>query len=59
MIPLLTGFSDFIRLLNRRRVRYVVVGGIRVPFIDLQRLCKNKVAAGRPKDLEDLRHLFG
>lgn len=148
MIPLPTDFSDFIRLLNRHRVRYVVVGGyavayhgyarytgdidffvensprnaqalqrvfrdfgfknpppavslfqeekrivrigvppmrvevtnfidgvnfeechesrilariggIRVPFIDLQSLRKNKVAAGRPKDLEDLRHLFG
>jgi predicted nucleotidyltransferase len=35
------------------------VAGIRVPFIDLERLRKNKVAAARPKDLEDLRLLFG
>ncbi|MCF7788270.1 MAG: nucleotidyltransferase [Prosthecobacter sp.] len=148
MIPLPTDFSDFIRLLNRHRVRYVVVGGyavayhgyarytgdidffvensarnatalqrvfkdfgfdnpppdaalfqeekrivrigfppmrvevtnhidgvtfaachehrvtarvagIRVPFIDLEHLRKNKLAAARPKDLEDLRQLFG
>lgn len=148
MIPLPTDFSDFIRLLNRHRVRYVVVGGyavafhgyarytgdidffvenslqnaqalqkvfqdfgfknpppevslfqdekrivrigfppmrvevtnyidgvtfpechenriiariggVRVPFIDLDRLKKNKLAAGRPKDLDDLRQLFG
>ena len=148
MIPLPTDFSDFIRLLNRHRVRYVVVGGyavayhgyarytgdidffvensprnaqalqkvfvafgfnnpppeaslfqedrrivrigfpplrveitnhidgvtfeechacrvttrlggIRVPFIDLEHLRKNKTAAGRPKDLEDIRQLFG
>jgi predicted nucleotidyltransferase len=148
MIPLPTDFSDFIRLLNRHRVRYVVVGGyavayhgyarytgdidffveksqrnaqalqnvfigfgfknpppevalfqeekrivrigfppmrvevtnhidgvtfaechenrivariggVRVPFIDLDRLQKNKLAAGRPKDLDDLRQLFG
>ncbi|MCX6851794.1 MAG: nucleotidyltransferase [Verrucomicrobia bacterium] len=148
MIPLPTDFSDFIRLLNRHRVRYVVVGGyavayhgyarytgdidffvensarnaaalqrvfrdfgfdnpppdaalfqeekrivrigfppmrvevtnyidgvtfadchvhrvtarvagIRVPFIDLEHLRKNKLAAGRPKDLDDLRQLFG
>ena len=147
MIPLPPDFSDFIRLLNRHRVRYVVVGGyavafhgyarytgnidffveksarnaralqkvfkdfgfdpppeaalfledkrivrigfppmrvevsnhidgvafaechgsriqtkvagIRVPFIDLEHLRKNKRSAGRPKDLEDLRQLFG
>ncbi len=35
------------------------VGGIQVPFIDLERLRQNKSAAGRPKDLEDLRRLFG
>jgi hypothetical protein len=147
MIPLPPDFSDFIRLLNRHRVRYVVVGGyavafhgyarytgdidffveksarnsvalkrvfkdfgfdpppdaslfledkrivrigfppmrfevsnhidgvtfeechenriqarvtgIRLPFIDLERLRKNKQSAGRPKNLEDLRQLFG
>ena len=148
MIPLPTDFRDFIRLLNRHRVRYVVIGGyavayhgyarytgdivffveksprnalslqkvfhdfgfknpppdaalfmedkrivrigfppmrvevtnhidgvtfvecyehrilaritgIRVPFIDLEHLRKNKLAAGRPKDLEDLRLLLG
>lgn len=147
MIPLPPDFSDFIRLLNRHRVRYVVVGGyavafhgysrytgdidffvdkssrnsvalqkvfrdfgfvpppeaslfledkrivrigfppmrvevsnhidgvtfeechehrvqarvagIRVPFIDLERLRKNKQSSGRPKDMEDLRQLFG
>ena len=58
MTPLLPEFSDFIRLLNRNRVKSRV-GGIQVPFIDLERLRQNKSAAGRPKDLEDLRRLFG
>jgi predicted nucleotidyltransferase len=33
------------------------VSGVRVPFIDLARLRKNKLAAGRPKDLDDLQQL--
>jgi len=33
------------------------VAGLRVPFIDLSRLRQNKTAAGRPKDMEDLRQL--
>lgn len=33
------------------------VSGVRVPFIDLARLRKNKEAAGRPKDLDDLQQL--
>jgi predicted nucleotidyltransferase len=33
------------------------MGGLRVNFIDLAHLRKNKAAAGRPKDLEDLRRL--
>jgi len=40
---------------NRVKCR---VGGIQVPFIDLDRLCVNKRASGRPKDLEDLRQLL-
>ena len=30
------------------------IGGLRVPFIDLANLLKNKAASGRPKDLADL-----
>ena len=39
---------------NRIKAR---VAGLSLPFIDLTRLRKNKLAAGRPKDLEDLRQL--
>jgi hypothetical protein len=31
--------------------------GLRINFIDLAHLRRNKAAAGRPKDLEDLRRL--
>lgn len=34
-----------------------LVDGVRVPFIGLSELRINKRAAGRPKDLEDLRNL--
>lgn len=62
MIPLPDDFRDFIRLLNRRRVRYVVVGGYAVAFHGFPRHTgdinlKNKRASARPKDLEDLRNL--
>jgi predicted nucleotidyltransferase len=33
------------------------IAGLRVPFIDLDRLRQNKAASGRPKDLDDLRQL--
>lgn len=33
------------------------ISGLKVPFIDLARLRKNKAASARPKDLEDLRQL--
>lgn len=39
---------------NRIKAR---VAGLSLPFIDLTRLRKNKLAAGRPKDLDDLRQL--
>jgi hypothetical protein len=35
----------------------VVIDGIRVDLINLRDLRKNKKAAGRPKDLNDLEHL--
>ena len=34
-----------------------LIDGIPVKLIDLRDLRKNKLAAGRPKDLDDLRHL--
>ena len=34
-----------------------IIDGIRVNLINLQHLKKNKKAAGRPKDLNDLEHL--
>lgn len=57
MIPPPEDFRELIRLLNRKRVRYVVIGGLRINFIDLPELLMNKRASGRPKDLEDLRNL--
>lgn len=39
---------------SRRRA---VIGGLRIHFIDLPELRKNKRTSGRPKDLEDLRNL--
>lgn len=33
------------------------ISGVRVPFIDLMRLRQNKLAAGRPKELDDLAQL--
>lgn len=35
----------------------VIIDGIRVSLINLRDLRKNKKAAGRPKDLDDLEHL--
>lgn len=35
------------------------IGGLRVPFIDLGHLLRNKAASGRPKDLADLHALGG
>ncbi len=35
------------------------IAGLRVNFIDLVHLRQNKLASGRPKDLEDLRQLPG
>lgn len=37
--------------------RRAVVAGLRVNFIDLPELLKNKRASARPKDMEDLRNL--
>jgi predicted nucleotidyltransferase len=35
------------------------IAGLRVPFIDLASLLKNKAASGRPKDLADIAALTG
>ena len=55
---------EFIVLLHQHAVRYVIVGGEAVIFhgyaihlLSLPSLLKNKDAAGRPKDLEDVRYL--
>jgi hypothetical protein len=46
------GFADCYRAKIAARL-----GNLRVNFIDLAHLRRNKAAAGRPKDLEDLRRL--
>ena len=61
-------FADFLRLLNARNVRYLVVGGyprrvevsvdsLTVPFISLADLIKNKTSSRRGKDLVDAEAL--
>lgn len=40
-----------------RRRNQVSVAGVKIPVIGLDDLKQNKRAAGRPKDIEDLRHL--
>jgi len=46
---------DFNECYNNREV--IIIDGIPINFISLQDLKKNKLAAGRHKDLEDLEHL--
>jgi hypothetical protein len=58
-------FRDFLKLCNQKRVRYLLICGYavgchgfpRATDINLRDLKKNKKAAGRPKDLDDLEHL--
>ena len=45
-------FADFLKLLNERNVRYLVVGGYAVAD-----LIKNKVSTGRGKDRVDAEAL--
>ena len=40
-----------------RRRSQITVAGLTIPVIGLEDLKQNKRAAGRPKDIEDLRHL--
>ena len=61
-------FKDFLKLLNSRKVRYLLIGGFAesvvdridgndVSIISLKHLKANKKASGRFKDLADLEHL--
>ncbi len=63
-------FKEFLDLLNKHQVDYMVVGGfalafhgaprytgdidIWIPFIGREAYLKNKRASGRPKDLADI-----
>lgn len=40
------------------RAKTTVIGGTRVPLIDVADLIVGKILAGRPKDAEDARHLW-
>ena len=53
--PFITGISSFDELWSRRIKG--AIGGVPVFFSDLDSLIKMKEAAGRPKDLEDLKYL--
>jgi predicted nucleotidyltransferase len=56
-IEILTGISGVIFEECFEHKEPVEIDGIAVPFISLRDLKKNKAAAGRHKDLEDLKHL--
>ena len=56
--------EKLLRSLNARNVRYVLIGATAFPVhsyaratLDIEDLIRMKEAAGRPKDLEDLRVL--
>ena|SRR3989338_5384185 len=53
--PFLTGIGSFEEIWSHRIQG--AIGGIPVFFADLDSLIRMKVAAGRPKDLEDLKYL--
>jgi hypothetical protein len=48
---------EFIALLNKHGVRFVIVGGEAVIYYGYARLDKKKSTSGRPKDQEDLIYL--
>ena len=61
-------FKDFLKLLSKNGVKYLLIGGyehctiaviddVEVTLISLKDLKKNKKASGRYKDLNDLEHL--
>ena len=66
-IRLPADFRDFLKLLNSHRVKYLLVGGyavcyhgyyrIPVRVISLPHLIRNKLKAGRLKDLADVQKL--
>lgn len=55
--------AEFLRLLHKHHVHYLLVGGEAVIFHGHSRLTgadaliRNKAAAGRPRDIEDLEFL--
>ena len=55
-IRLPADFRDFLRLLNSHRVE-ATLDGIPVQVISLPDLIKNKLKAGRLKDLDDVQKL--
>jgi predicted nucleotidyltransferase len=53
----LARLPDVFRCLSAHDVRYVVIGGVRSWIVSFDHLVAMKRAAGRPKDLEDVRVL--
>jgi hypothetical protein len=66
-------FEDFVKLLNKHQVDYMIVGvkfedayqnkllvdvdGIQVKYIGLKDFIKNKTASGRSQDIADLKEI--
>jgi predicted nucleotidyltransferase len=53
--PFVEGIASFDEVWQHRLV--ADIGGVAAPFAGLDDLIRMKRAAGRPKDLEDLKHL--
>jgi hypothetical protein len=56
-IQLPKDFKEFLALLNLNQVKYLIVDGIKINFINLKYLKENKKNCHRLKDLNDLENL--
>lgn len=50
-------FREFIALLEKHAIEYLIVGGMSLRFIGIAELLKNKQASARDKDLIDVHAL--
>ena len=57
MTTLPKDFKEFIALLNKHDVRYIVIDDVSINIIDLENLIKAKKASNRVRDLADIEEL--